>query len=442
MSSDRVPFRRLVEFAIGGGWGSDVSKATDDVSVTIIRGTDFARVHAQDFSGCPRRFETAKRVAKRRLRGGDIVLEISGGSPRTSQSTGRSLFISDGIANSTDGVIIPASFCRRISVDSSVAESRFAYFLLQDMWQAGRARRYENQSTGISNFAFERFLDEEYVWLPGLDEQRAIIAVLAALDGKVESNRRFAMRLEEAAKTVFRARFVWFVGESDFIEGDLGRMPKGWALAPIGSVLRVVGGGTPSTKEARYWDGGTYCWATPKDLSESDSRVLLDTKRHITSEGVNQISSGMLPRRTVLLSSRAPIGYLALSWVDVAVNQGFVAIPPSGAIPSEFVLCWLHENLDRIKAHAGGTTFAEISKRAFRPIPMVVPSAAALADFEGTVRPMFDLLAGQEMERQTLLRVREALLPKLVSGRIRVPDTEDPEEVIGPIAEQVTAVTR
>ena len=243
--------------------------------------------------------------------------------------------------------------------------------------------------------------------------------------------------MKNVAGTLFRARFVDFLGEPDLVETDLGPVPKGWAVAPIGKVLTVVGGSTPSTKEPRYWDGGTHCWVTPKDLAEIDSRVLLDTKRHITDEGVGRISSGMLPRRTVLLSSRAPIGYTALSAVEVAVNQGFIAIPPSGGIPSEYVLCWLHQNMEQINARAGGTTFAEISKRAFRPLPIVIPPAQALAEFEQTVRPMFDLIAGQAAETRTLAEVRDVLLPKLISGEIRVPDTADADEAIGFAAEQL-----
>lgn len=271
--------------------------------------------------------------------------------------------------------------------------------------------------------------------VPPATEQRGIAAVLEALESKIDSNHRLAKLLEQTAATVFRGRFVDFVGERDFVETALGNLPNEWSVAPIGDVLKVVGGGTPSTKEPRYWLEGEHCWATPKDLAGARFPVLLDTARYITDEGVKRISSGLLPKRTVLLSSRAPVGYTTMSLVDVAVNQGFIAIPPSDAVPSEYVLLWLRENMGRIKAHAGGTTFAEISKRAFRPLLMPVPPAWALSGFEKTARPMFDLLAGQEREIQALSSIRDALLPKLISGEIRVPDTADPDEVIGPAAE-------
>jgi type I restriction enzyme S subunit len=296
-------------------------------------------------------------------------------------------------------------------------EPRFVYYAL-------KAIEFSAFNSGSAQPSLNRnFITSIPTAIPPLVEQRRIVQLLGGLDDKIDGNRRLATLLEDAAATLFRARFVEFVGEAEFVETDLGRVPRGWTVSSIGDVLKVAGGNTPSTKDARYWDGGTHCWATPKDLAETSSRVLLDTKRHITDEGVSRISSGMLPPRTVLLSSRAPVGYTAMSMVPVAVNQGFIAIPPSDRLPAEYVLCWLHENMDRIKAHAGGTTFAEISKRAFRPLGMVVPPATAVAEFEQVARPMFDLLAGTEREVQTLSAVRDALLPKLISGQIRVADS-------------------
>jgi type I restriction enzyme S subunit len=325
----------------------------------------------------------------------------------------------------------------RVRLNAAEADSAYYFYF----FRSGPGRRL--METIIEQTAVAGIKSSELTKLtvpaPSLGEQRRIALVLGALDDKIDRSRRLCALLEETAEALFRARFVDFVGERRFVETALGRTPRGWVVAPIGDVLQIVGGSTPSTKERRYWDGGRHCWATPKDLAGARSPVLLDTTRRITDEGLSRISSRLLPKRTVLLSSRAPVGYTALSFVPVAVNQGFIAIPPSGTVPSEYVLFWLRQNMDRIKAHAGGTTFAEISKRAFRPLLMLVPPAAALAEFEDAARPMFALIAMQDQEIQTLSDVRDVLLPKLISGEIRVPDTADPNEVIGPAAEEVAA---
>jgi type I restriction enzyme, S subunit len=109
--------------------------------------------------------------------------------------------------------------------------------------------------------------------------------------------------------------------------------------------------------------------------------VLLDTERHITKEGLGQISSGLLPKGTVLLSSRAPIGYLAISEVPVAVNQGFIALVCDAELSNYFVLNWIRANLEEIRAYANGTTFMEISKANFRPPLVAVPPRPLLVEF-------------------------------------------------------------
>ena len=104
-------------------------------------------------------------------------------------------------------------------------------------------------------------------------------------------------------------------------------LPEGWRVGKLGEVTKICGGTTPSTKNPNYWDG-EFCWATPKDLSNSKEMFLLSTERKITEEGLKRVSSGLLPKGTLLLSSRAPIGYLSFANVELAINQGFIALLP------------------------------------------------------------------------------------------------------------------
>ena len=325
----------------------------------------------------------------------------------------------------------------KLDVSSRRVSPSYLYWLLRTPQYRAYCRSH---SMGTTNLSLSRN-DFLAFLVPAESRDRlALTEVLEALEHKIDRNRRLAAVLEEIAAAEFRARFVDLIGvENQTVETESGRVPLGWTVTRVGDALNVVGGGTPSTKEPRYWEGGTHCWATPKDLSGARSPVLLNTTRHITDEGLSRVSSGLLPERTVLLSSRAPVGYTAMSMVDVAVNQGFIAIPPSDSVPSEYVLFWLRENMDLIKGHAGGTTFAEISKRAFRPLPISIPPPSILTEFEQSARPTFDFIATLERESQALSDIRDTLLPKLISGEIRVPDTADPDEVIGPAAEDAAA---
>ena len=285
-------------------------------------------------------------------------------------------------------------------------------------------------------------LEQLQIRIPSVENQRAIAGVLSALDNKIEQNRRTAHVLERLARAIFRAWFVDFEPvkakaagatafpsmpqpvfdalPTRFVDSDIGPVPEGWEVKAIGDVVAAKGGGTPSTKNADYWDGGEHCWATPKDMSRLAHPVLLDTERRITDAGVNAINSGVLPVGTVLMSSRAPVGYLALAGVPTAINQGFIAMVCDGPLPPTYVLNWAIASMDAIKAHASGTTFPEISKRNFRPLPVVVPPPDVIAAYQQACDPLFDLLTACVKKNKYLATMRDYLLPKLLSGDVRM----------------------
>jgi type I restriction enzyme S subunit len=208
------------------------------------------------------------------------------------------------------------------------------------------------------------------------------------------------------------------------VDSELGEIPQGWEVKPIGDLAEVVGGSTPKTERSEYWEGGTHHWVTPKDLSGLSMPVLLDTERKITDAGLAQVSSGLLPKGTVLLSSRAPIGYLAIAEVPVAVNQGFVAMKPRPRISNLYLLRWASAAHDEIVSHANGSTFLEISKSNFRPIRVVAPAAPVTHAFDLLSRPMYLKVVEHERESRTLAALRDTLLPKLISGELRVKNAE------------------
>jgi type I restriction enzyme S subunit len=282
------------------------------------------------------------------------------------------------------------------------------------------------------------------VRLPPFVEQHAIAHILGTLDDKIELNRRMSETLEAMARALFKSWFVDFdpvraksegrdpglpkpladLFPARLVDSALGEIPDGWKVKPIGELAQVVGGSTPKTERPEYWDGGTHHWVTPKDLSGLSMPVLLDTERKITAAGLAQVSSGLLPKGTVLLSSRAPIGYLAIAEVPVAVNQGFIAMKPRPGTSNLFLLRWAGAAHDEIVSHANGSTFLEISKSSFRPIRTVAPAAPVMHAFDRMARPMYLKVVENERESRTLTALRDGLLPKLISGELRVTDSE------------------
>jgi type I restriction enzyme S subunit len=230
---------------------------------------------------------------------------------------------------------------------------------------------------------------------------------------KMEGKQPFGM--DTATAALFPSRLI---------PSSLGDIPEGWAVDEIGNVVTAVGGSTPSTEKPEYWAGGHHAWATPKDLSNLKSPVLLTTERQITDAGISVISSGLLPAGTVLMSSRAPIGYIAIPEVPVAVNQGFIAMVCNKKLPNLYVWLWTHNNLDTIKNHSNGSTFQEISKGSFRPLPCIVPTDPVLQKFQEIISPVWQKIVSNTKETVSLEKQRDYLLPKLISGDIRIPDAE------------------
>ena len=322
-----------------------------------------------------------------------------------------------------------------------ISETAYAYYLTK--W-AGVREYAISQMTGTSGrqrvptSAFDHLT----VPIPPPPEQHAIAQILGALDEKIELNQRMTLALEEMLRALFKSWFIDFdpvrakaegrdycipkpisdLFPDKLIDSELGEIPEGWEVRPVGELANVLGGSTPSTKERSYWEGGTHAWATPKDLSGLSVPVLLDTERKITDAGLSQIGSGLLPVGTVLLSSRAPIGYLAISEIPVAINQGFIAMTAKPGTSNLFLLFWASLANDKIVSRANGSTFLEISKSNFRPILIATPSARVMQEYEKQARPLYRRIVECAQESCTLADLRDALLPMLISGELRVKD--------------------
>lgn len=167
-----------------------------------------------------------------------------------------------------------------------------------------------------------------------------------------------------------------------------------------------------------------HSWTTPKDLSGLGSPVLWATERRLSDAGLKKVSSGILPPGTLLMSSRAPIGYLAIAKIPVSVNQGFIAMRPGGLLPPVYLYFWCQANMDAIKQKANGSTFMEISKAAFRPIPLVLPPQEVVARFAEFANAIFERIAANEKQRAGLTDLLDTLLPRLLSGKLRLPEAQ------------------
>lgn len=293
-------------------------------------------------------------------------------------------------------------------------DSEYLYWLL-------RTREYQyyilGSATGstVKHTSPSRIQDFEFYAPSDIAEQKRIAEILTSLDDKIELNNQMNQTLEAMVQAIFKEWFVDF--KFPGFDGELiNGLPKGWRGNKIDDVIYVKGGSTPSTKNTEFWNGENY-WATPKDLSNVQFPVLIDTERRITNLGVQQISSKILEKGTLLLSSRAPIGYLAISSVPISINQGFIAIQ-SKKVSNLFMLFWLKHNMDLVISRSSGSTFKEISKSSFRNIDFVLPEENVLEKFETIVVELFERIIINSEQNRDLMKIRDTLIPKLMNGKI------------------------
>lgn len=185
-----VPFGTLLDSTIGGDWGKDASDEDHCKAVSIIRGTDFPAVTSGGVGKVPTRYTTAKKLASRQLQAGDIVVEISGGSP--TQPTGRSIFISEATLKRFSSAVVCASFCRRFRPKSAEL-GLLAFMHLQNLYASGGTWEYQNQSTGIANFQTTHFLESEMVALPSENLLSVFTAQVQSLLENTSKNESLAL---------------------------------------------------------------------------------------------------------------------------------------------------------------------------------------------------------------------------------------------------------
>ena len=237
--------------------------------------------------------------------------------------------------------------------------------------------------------------------------QKRIAAVLDSLDTKIENNERINDNLEQQAQSYFQELFV------DNADPE-------WAIGTISDLGTVVGGSTPSKAKPEYYTESGIAWITPKDLSINKSKFVSHGENDITELSLKNSSAAIMPEGTVLFSSRAPIGYIAIAAGEVTTNQGFKSVVPKPEIGTPFVYFFLKNTLPVIEGMASGSTFKEVSGSTMKNVPAVIPDAETLAKFSDFCAPIFAQQRILEEQNQSLATLRDNLLPKLMSGEIDV----------------------
>lgn len=314
--------------------------------------------------------------------------------------------------------VLHCGFVIRFRPDARQVDSDFlVYLLLAPEFR----QRIKNLSGGaaIVNVS-QAALKTLEVPLPDLKIQRDIASRLRVIDDLIENNRRRIKLLEDAARLLYREWFVHlrFPGHEHVKVVD--GVPEGWGKLTMADIAETVGGGTPSTKVSEYWDGGDITWFSPTDLTNNECLALLDSAKKITEAGLRGSSAKMLPPETILMSSRASIGYFGMHDKAACTNQGFISLIPHDDRYRYFLLYNLMSRKEEIESKAGGTTYKEINKSTFRAMPIIWPSESIAVEFSGFAESVMRQVRNLKQQIARLQQARDLLLPRLMSGELAV----------------------
>ncbi len=432
---------------IGGGWGQEQFDEKHTVRVAVIRGTDIPKVAIGEVSTVPRRWETLRKVESRLLRHNDIVIEVSGGSPTSGQHTGRALIVTQEVIDQLGGSVIPASFCRLLRLDGAKVDSRYVTYQIAGLHFSGEIGQFENQSTGLANFQFQKFIESISPDIAEIAEQHRISDVLGCLDARIRHNYSLAANLEAIAQRLFKSWFVNFdpvraksIGEKTagldddiaalfpdrFADEELGEIPAGWKVGTLDDVCEL----NPETWSARkHPEFLEYI-----DLSNVKSGRIEEATTYSWDESPSRARRVLRCGDTIVGTVRPGNRSFALIATDgLTGSTGFAVLRPSNLHRREYLYlaATADDAIERLAHLADGAAYPAVRPEVVTGAEVVIPNDEIMRQFSVITCPMFDQIAVCQSESSVLASLRDLLLPRLISGRLRVAEAESLiEEVI------------
>ncbi|RJR40588.1 MAG: restriction endonuclease subunit S [Deltaproteobacteria bacterium] len=341
------------------------------------------------------------------LQSEDVLITIAGAK------TGKCGFVREEHlpANTNQAVAI-------VRIDKQKAVPRFVYYLFKRKEMFSFIQSLSAQAAQ-PNLNLTR-LGQIHISLPPSNQQRQITSILSAYDDLIENNRRRMQLLEQAARLLYKEWFVRFRFPGHEHVKIKDAVPEGWQKKKIEDICQTIGGGTPSTSNPAYWDSGDVTWVIPSDVTRNDCLPLIDSEKKITESGIKSSSARMVPPETILMTSRASVGFFALMDKEVCTNQGFINIVPHEAWLRMYLLHNLMYQVEEIRLHAGGATYKEISKGRFRQMAIIVPSKLLSQEFDDIAFRIFQQVRVLKKQQLNLMEARDLLLPRLMNGEIAV----------------------
>lgn len=298
-------------------------------------------------------------------------------------------------------------------------DSRFLYYWM--LSPSGKEQLTKSR-IGSAQPAFTiNLLKRMQIKLPPISVQRRICAALSAYDELIENNQRRIRILEEMARSLYREWFVHFrfPGHEGHpcVSSTFGEIPQGWEVISFTKIAEVLSGGTPKTDIAEYWNG-QIPFFTPRD-APADFYVS-DTDKQVTELGISKCASQLYPPDTVFITARGTVGKVAMPSVSMAMNQSCYALRGKRSISQRFLFLMTLQQVEYLKTNTGGATFSTIVVDTFARMQVIKPPQVLISQFTDLVDGIFNQIRTLHQQMINLRRTRDLLLPRLLSGQIKL----------------------
>ncbi|WP_454724613.1 restriction endonuclease subunit S [Delftia acidovorans] len=320
--------------------------------------------------------------------------------------------------------------CCNFVVDEQRAHYLFLYYYLKANYQNLVNLKLGGSQQNLNASTLKRFPVPDIE----LAVQRKIAALLYAYDDLIANNQRRIALLESMAEEIYREWFVRMRFPGHETAGHRQGMPSGWQASTAAAMIHVQGGGTPNTKVNQYWDG-EIPFFSPKDSHEG--AYCLQTEQHITELGLENCASRLFPKDTIFITARGTVGNLVLAGEPMAMNQSCYALIPKIDKKPYFVFTGLKCAVNVIKGVSNSGVFDNVVMDTFKIIPLINPGAPLRDRYNEVAEPIYEQSLMLRRSNIHLRATRDALLPRLISGKLRVDalDIQFPPSMQQPPAE-------
>lgn len=339
--------------------------------------------------------EPFKDIEKYSLKDGDIVIGMDGSRVGKNRAQ----------IKKNDLPLILAQRVARLRANDNFSQDFISYIIKSTYFEL----YVESIKTGTSipHISPQQIKDFEFI-APNKTTQSKIANILSSIDDKIELNRQTNQTLETIAQTLFKEMCVPMRDE----------IPDRWTVGKLGDFYKTTSGGTPSRAKMEFYENGSINWVKSKELGNF---FVLDTEEKITEEALKKSSAKLLPEKAILLAMYgATVGEISILGKEASCNQAICAILPNNDFPYSFVYEFLKNQKEMLKSMAVGGAQQNISQLVILGIDVIMPSEKILNNFHQKADAIYNLVRKNIEETQTLIDLRDSLLPKLMKGEIEI----------------------